>query len=78
MMLEYIPTKEQDMDISMKALDRKSTLGGIFIIGSTTILWYNKTQRSIALSSLEADYMATSQAAYVPICMRKILVGLFG
>lgn len=43
--------------------DRKRTLRGIFSVGSTTVSWYNRKQRSIALSSTEAEYMATSQAA---------------
>eukprot|EP00253_Pinus_taeda_P004937 PITA_04937 len=43
--------------------DRKSTLGGIFSIGSTTISWYNRKQRSVALSSVEAEYIVAIQAA---------------
>ena len=38
--------------------DRKSTSGGIFSIGSTTVSWYNRKQRSVALSSVEVEYMA--------------------
>eukprot|EP00253_Pinus_taeda_P014735 PITA_14735 len=53
--------------------DRKITLGGIFSIGSTTISWYNRKQRSA-----EAEYMDASQATCEAIWMRKILVGLFG
>ena len=56
---------------------KKSTSGGIFSIGSTIVSWYTKKQRSVALSSAEAEYMATSQAACEAIWMRKILVGLF-
>jgi hypothetical protein len=59
-------------------MDRKSTSGGIFSIISIAISWYNKKQRSMALSSMEVEYMAVSQAACEAICMRKILVGLFG
>ena len=59
-------------------MDRKSTSRGIFSIGSTTVSWYSKKQRSMALSSAEAEYMATSLAACEAIWMRKILVGLFG
>ena len=43
--------------------DRKSTSRGIFSIGSTTVSSYNKKQRSVALGSAEAEYMAASQAA---------------
>eukprot|EP00253_Pinus_taeda_P003414 PITA_03414 len=42
------------------------------------VSWYNRKQRSVALSSAEAEYMATSQAASEAIWMWKILVGLFG
>jgi len=57
--------------------DRKSTSGGIFNLGSVAVSWYNRKQRSVALSSTEAEYMATSQAACEAIWMQKILVGLF-
>jgi len=59
-------------------MDRKSTSGGAFSIGSTTVSWYNRKQRSMALSSAEAEYMAASLATCEAIWMRKILVGLFG
>ena len=58
--------------------DRKSTSGGIFSIRSTAVSWYNRKQRSMELSSTEAEYMAASLAACEAIWMRKILVGLFG
>eukprot|EP00253_Pinus_taeda_P024897 PITA_24897 len=58
--------------------DRKSTSGGVFSIGSTTISWYSRKHRSMALSSIEAEYMAASLVACETIWMRKILVGLFG
>ena len=58
--------------------DRKSTSGGILSIGLTTVSWYNRKQRSMALSLAEAEYMATSLAACEAIWMRKILVRLFG
>eukprot|EP00253_Pinus_taeda_P009127 PITA_09127 len=67
-----------DADWAGSPTDRKSTLGGVFSIGSTTVSWYSRKQRSVALSSTEAKYMAASLAAYEAIWMRKILVGLFG
>jgi len=39
-----------DVDCTGSPFDRKSTLGGIFSIGSVTIFGYNKKQRSIALN----------------------------
>ena len=67
-----------DADWAGSPTDRKSTSGGIFSIGSTAVSWYSRKQRSVALSSMEAEYMARSLAAYEAIWMRKILVGLLG
>eukprot|EP00253_Pinus_taeda_P027852 PITA_27852 len=58
--------------------NRKSTLGGIFNLGSVAVSWYSRKQRSVALSSARAEYIAASQATCEAISMRKILVGLFG
>jgi hypothetical protein len=67
-----------DADWVGSPTDRKSTSGGIFSIRSTVVSWYSRKQRSVALSSAEAEYMTASQAACEAIWMRKILVGLFG
>eukprot|EP00253_Pinus_taeda_P012480 PITA_12480 len=67
----------RDADWVGSPSNRKITLWGIFIIGSTVVSWYNRKQRLVALSSTEVKYMASSQAACEAICMRKILVGLF-
>jgi len=66
-----------DVDWAGSPTDRKSTLGGVFSIGSTTVSWYSRKQRSVALSSAEVEYMAASLAPCEAIWMRKILVGLF-
>eukprot|EP00253_Pinus_taeda_P021765 PITA_21765 len=67
-----------DADWAGSPTDRKSTSGGIFSIRSTTVSWYSKKQRSVALSSAKAEYMEASLAACEAIWMRKILVRLFG
>ena len=67
-----------DVDWIGSPTEKKSTSGGVFSIGSTTVSWYSRKQRSMALSSAKAKYMATSLAACEAIWMRKILVGLFG
>eukprot|EP00253_Pinus_taeda_P009732 PITA_09732 len=56
----------------------KSTSGGIFNLGSVAVSWYNKEQRSVALSSAEVEYIPDSQTACEAIWMWKILVELFG
>eukprot|EP00253_Pinus_taeda_P004591 PITA_04591 len=67
-----------DADWAGRPSDRKSTSGGIFNLGSAVVSWCSQKHRSVALSSAEAEYMTTSQAAWEAIWMRKILVGLFG
>eukprot|EP00253_Pinus_taeda_P004798 PITA_04798 len=66
-----------DVDWVGSPLDWKSASGGIFNLDSAAVSWYNRKQRLVALSSAEAEYMASSQAACEATWMQKILVGLF-
>ena len=66
-----------DADWAGSPTNRKNTSGGVFSIGSTIVSWYSKKQRSVALSSAEAEYMAASQAACEAIWMRTILGSFF-
>eukprot|EP00253_Pinus_taeda_P006636 PITA_06636 len=59
------------------SIDKKSTTGYCFGIGSRVTSWCNKKQKSIALSSVEAEYMAASKATCEVIWLRKLLVNLF-
>eukprot|EP00253_Pinus_taeda_P002772 PITA_02772 len=52
-----------DADYVGSPSDRKSTSGGIFSIGSATVSWYNKKQRSIALILAKEEYMVATQVA---------------
>ena len=67
-----------DVDWAGNPMEKNRTSGGVFSIISTIVSWYNRKQRSVALSSVEAEYMAASQATCETIWMRKILVSLFG
>jgi hypothetical protein len=67
-----------DTDWAGSPMDRNSTSRGIFSIGSIVVSWYIRKQISMALSSVEVEYMVASQAVCEAIWMRKILVGLFG
>jgi len=67
-----------DVDLVGSPFDQKSTSGGIFSAGSTTISWYNRRHRFVVLNSGEVEYMTASQATCEVIYMRNILVGLFG
>ena len=59
------------------SVDRKSTSGYCFNIGSGMTSWCSGKQKSIALSSAEAKYMVASTTSCEAIWLRKLLVNLF-
>ena len=66
-----------DSDWAGSVSDRKSTSGCCFGLGSAVVSWLSRKQKSVALSSSEAEYMAAGQASCEAIWLRKILHGLF-
>ena len=51
---DYILYGYTDSDWEGSVVDRKSTLGGCYCLGSTMISWFSKKQSSVALSTTEA------------------------
>ena len=45
------------------SIDRKSTLGGCYCLGSAMISWFSKKQSSVALSTAEAEYTTSCFAS---------------
>eukprot|EP00253_Pinus_taeda_P024424 PITA_24424 len=66
-----------DADWVGSSVDRKSTIGYCFNIGSGMTSWCSRKQKSMALSSVEAEYMAVSTSSCEAIWLRKLLVNLF-
>ena len=60
---------------------RKSTTGNIFLLSSSinniTISWISKLQKTVALSSAEAEYMALKEATKESIYLQNTLKELF-
>lgn len=67
-----------DSDWAGSAVYRKSTSRCCFNLGSEVVSWFRMKQKSVALGSIEAEYMAASLAIGEAIWLRKLLVGLFG
>jgi hypothetical protein len=67
-----------DSDCVGCAANRKITSGCCFSLGSALVSWFSWKQKSVALSSAEAEYMVANQASCEAIWLRKMLVGLFG
>ena len=58
--------------------DRKSTFGCCFSLGSAAVSWFSRKQKSVALSTAEAEYMEASLASCETLWLRKLLVNIFG
>jgi hypothetical protein len=54
----------------------RSVSGSCFSVGNGYISWYSKNQRSVALSSCEAEYMALSTNVKECIWLRNLLIDL--
>ena len=67
-----------DSEWVRSVVDRKSTLGYCFSMGSAMISWSSRKQSSVALSTAEAEYIFASDASKEAIWLRKLLGGLFG
>lgn len=52
-----------DADWANCPVDRKSYTGHTFVLGGTPVSWESRKQRTVALSSTEAEYMALTEAA---------------
>jgi hypothetical protein len=72
------PIGYTDSDWAGCVSDKKSTSGCCFGLGSVVVSWFNRKQKSGALSSAEAEYMVASQASCEALWLRKMLVVLFG
>ena len=48
-----------DTDFGGCKIDRKSTNGICHILGQSLVSWHNKKQNSVALSTVEAEHIAT-------------------
>ena len=65
-----------DSDWAGSVDDRKSTFGYVFHMVSGAISWASKKQPIVALSTVEADYVAAIAAACQAVWMRRTLRSL--
>jgi len=43
--------------------NKRSTTGYVFIVGGTVVSWVSKSQSVVALSTMKAEYVATTKAS---------------
>lgn len=73
-----ILTEYSDSDLAGHVDDRKSTGGMAFYLNESLVTWVSQKQRCVALSSCEAEFMATTAAACQAIWLRNLLTQLTG
>jgi len=52
---------------------RRSTTGFMFIFGGAAVSWDSKLQKTVALSTVEAEYMALCEASKEAVCLDKLI-----
>ena len=65
-----------DSDWGASIDDRRSVSGLVFTIAGGAVTWQAQKQKSVALSTVEAEYMAACQAAKDAVWLRAFLIEL--
>ena len=80
--ITYYPTSDTeilgftDADWAQDISDRKSTSSYVFTLSGRAISWSSKKQTSVALSTMEAEFVALSHATKDAIWLRTLLTDL--
>jgi len=53
--------------------NRRSATGYVFTIGGTTVSWFSKIQSVVALSTIEVEYVASTEVSKEMIWLKKFL-----
>ena len=61
-----------DADWAGDVQDRRSSSGNVFLLGGGAITWSSRKQSSVALSTVEAEYMALSVATQEAVWLRQL------
>ena len=66
-----------DSNWADSAIDRKSTSGCCFSMGSGVISWFSRKQSYVAVSTAEVEYVETCSTSFEAVWLRNILSDLF-
>ncbi|QRW18725.1 integrase core domain protein [Rhizoctonia solani] len=66
-----------DADWGSNLLDRKSISGNVYLLGGAAVSWSAKKQPTVALLTMEAEYMALSHACTQAIWFRQFFQELY-
>jgi hypothetical protein len=63
-----------DSDYTRCKVNRKSTFGGCHLLGRSLVSWTSKKQKSVALSTAEAEYIASGACCAQILYMKQTLL----
>ena len=66
-----------DLDWAGNAIDRKSTSGCCFSLGSGMVSWFSRKQPCVVLSTTETNYVSACSASCEAVWLQKLLTDLF-
>ena len=75
-----LPASKHDrscLDFSSKATDRRSVSGALVMFAGACVMYFSRTQRSVTLSSTEAEYVALSDGMKEAIFFRYVWSFIF-
>ena len=70
--MTYVKNSPDNADWAADVQDRRSTSGNVFLLGGGAITWSSRKQSSVALSTVEAEYMALSVATQEAVWLRQL------
>jgi hypothetical protein len=62
-----------DSNMARDKYSRRGTIGCVFTIGGTTVSWISKLQKVVALSTMKARYVATTEASKEMIWLQRFV-----
>ena len=73
---DLVPIGYTDSDFQSDQDSRKSTSGSVFTLGGGAVVWRSVKQSCIADSTMEAEYVAASEASKEAVWLRRFLSDL--
>ena len=70
---DLVPRGYTDSDFQSDQDSRKSTSGSVFTLGGGAVVWRSIKQSCIADSTMEAEYVAASEASKEAVWLRRFL-----